>query len=249
MNMKKFNLIALALLLALLPGLQSCDDDGYSLGDFAFDWATVRVTNGDTYALMGDNWGSLWPAATSIPGYKPVDGQRVLTFFNPLSDNTDGYDHFVKVEWIRNILTKQVEELTPQNEEEYGNDPILIYKGNMWIDGGYLNIIFTQNLPAKEKHRISLVRVASLVDDREDGYVRLELRYNTYGDTIDYWGDGAVSFNLNSLHLEDFEGMKGIILKLNSAENGEVEVTFDLKNEAMPESAKKVMLSDEIKVK
>ena len=57
--MKKFNLIALALLLALLPGLQSCDDDGYSLGDFAFDWATVRVTNGDTYALMGDNWGSL----------------------------------------------------------------------------------------------------------------------------------------------------------------------------------------------
>lgn len=247
--MKKFNLIALALLLALLPGLQSCDDDGYSLGDFAFDWATVRVTNGDTYALMGDNWGSLWPAATSVPGYKPVDGQRVLTFFNPLSDNTDGYDHFVKVEWIRNILTKQVEELTPENEEEYGNDPILIYKGNMWIDGGYLNIIFTQNLPAKEKHRISLVRVASLVDDREDGYVRLELRYNTYGDTTDYWRDGAVSFNLNSLHLEDFEGMKGIILKLNSAENGEVEVTFDLKNQAMPESAKKTILSDEIKVK
>lgn len=246
MNMKKFNLIALALLLALLPGLQSCDDDGYSLGDFAVDWATVRVTNGDTYALMGDTWGSLWPAATSVPGYRPVDGQRVLTFFNPLSDNTDGYDHFIKVEWIRNILTKQVEELTAENEEEYGNDPILIYKGNMWIDGGYLNIIFTQNLPAKEKHRISLVRAASLVDDREDGYVRLELRYNTYGDTIDYWRDGAVSFNLNSLHLEDFEGMKGIILKLNSVENGEVEVTFDLKNQAMPESAKKTVLSDEM---
>lgn len=242
--MKKFNLIALALLLALLPGLQSCDDnDSYSLGDFAADWATVRVTGGDTYALMADNWGSLWPAATSIPGYRPVDGQRVLTFFNPLSDNTDGYDHFVKVEWIRNILTKQVEELVPENEEEYGNDPVLIYKGNMWIDGGYLNIIFRQNLPAKEKHRVSLVRVPSLIDDREDGYIRLELRYNTYGDITDYWRDGAVSFNLNSLELE---GMKGIKLKLNSIENGEVEVTFDLKNQGMPESAKKAMLSEEM---
>ena len=170
----------------------------------------------------------------------------MLTFFNPLSDNTDRYDHFVKVEWIRNILTKQVEELTPENEEEYGNDPILIYKGNMRIDGGYLNIIFTRNLPAKEKHRISLVRVASLVDDREDGYVRLELRYNTDGDTTDYWRDGAVSFHPNSLHLEDFEGMKGIILKLNSIENGEVEVTFDLKNQSMPESARKTIVSEEV---
>lgn len=243
--MKKINLIAWAFLLVLLPGLQSCDDND-GLGDFAVDWATVRVESGDTYTLMADRWGSLWPAATSIPGYRPVDGQRVLTYFNPLSDNTDGYDHYVKVEWIRNILTKQVEDLFPEKEEEFGNDPILIYKGNMWIDGGYLNVIFTQNLPAKEKHRISLVRIPSLVDDREDGYIHLELRYNTYGDTTGYWRDGAVSFNLNSLELEDFANMKAIIVKLNSVENGEVEVTLDLKNQAMPESAKKAMLSDEM---
>ena len=92
--MKKLGFLLLAWLLAMIPFLQSCDDnDGYSLGDFAVDWATVRVTEGDTYSLKADNWGSLWPAATSIPGYRPIDGQRVLAYFNPLWDTTEqGYD-------------------------------------------------------------------------------------------------------------------------------------------------------------
>ena len=38
---------------------------------------------------------------------------------------------------------------------------------------------------------------------------------------------GAVSYNLNSLDIPS--ETKGIKLKLNSEENGEVEVTFDLK--------------------
>ena len=40
------------------------------------------------------------------------------------------------------------------------------------------------------------------------------------------WGDEAVSFNLNSV---DFEGKKGLKLKLNSAVNDEVEITFNIK--------------------
>ena len=36
----------MAMCLAVLPFLQSCDDsDGYSIGDFSYpNWATVRVT-------------------------------------------------------------------------------------------------------------------------------------------------------------------------------------------------------------
>ena len=86
------------MLTLMLPALQSCDDnDGYSLGDIAVDWATVRVVGGDTYSLNADRWGTLWPAATAIPFYKPIDGQRVITYFNPLYDNYEGYDHAVKV--------------------------------------------------------------------------------------------------------------------------------------------------------
>lgn len=47
--MKKFKWLLGILLLALVPMLQSCDDDGYSIGDFSWDWATVRATGGGGY--------------------------------------------------------------------------------------------------------------------------------------------------------------------------------------------------------
>ena len=85
-----------------------------------------------------------------------------------------------------------------------------------------------QNLPAKTKHRISLVRPQDDADlYGEDGYIHLELRYNNFDDLTDRYDYGAVSYNLNSLDVTS--ETKGIKLKLNSEKNGEVEVTFDLK--------------------
>ena len=131
---------------------------------------------------------------------------------------------------LQNVLTKEVETLTPETEEEFGNDSVFIYKGDITISGGYMNIFFMQNLPSStdNKHRISLVRPQE--DDTlygEDGYVHLELRYNDYDDLTGRRSPGAVSYNLNSLDIPS--ETKGIKLKLNSEENGEVEVTFDLK--------------------
>ena len=228
--MKKIKLLWMAMLTLMLPALQSCDDnDGYSLGDIAVDWATVRVVGGDTYSLNADRWGTLWSAATAIPFYKPIDGQRVITYFNPLYDNYEGYDHAVKVEHNYNVLTKQVEDLTTENESEFGNDPVWVNKDMMWIGGGYLNVIFRQNLPVKEKHLVSLVRdmrATAAEGDRQ--------------------ANGAVSFNLNSL---DLTGKKGIKVKLNSVKDGETEVVFNLKGQSMPEEAKQVTLSDEVQIK
>lgn len=131
---------------------------------------------------------------------------------------------------LQNILTKEVETLTPETEEDFGNDPVFINKGDISISGGYMNIFFMQNLPfsTEQKHRISLVRPQK--DDAlygEDGYIHLELRYNDYDDLSGRRGLGAVSYNLNSLEISS--ETKGIKLKLNSEKNGEVEVTFDLK--------------------
>jgi len=52
--------------------------------------------------------------------YQPVDGQRIITIFNPIYDNYEGYDHAVKIEKIWHALTKSVEPLTSENDEEYG---------------------------------------------------------------------------------------------------------------------------------
>ena len=56
-----------------------------------------------------------------------MDGQRLAVLFNPLYDNFDNYDLAVKVENVFPILTKQVETLTAENEEEIGNDPVTIF--------------------------------------------------------------------------------------------------------------------------
>lgn len=237
--MKKLHWLFMAICLAVMPALQSCDDnEGYSLGDFTPPlWATVRVT-GNAFYLDCDLWGTLWPVNTDLGWYDPADGQRVLTVFNPLSDNFEGYDHAVKVLRVQDVLTKEVEILTSENDEEFGNDPVLIYKGDINIGGGYLNIIFSQNLPSKNKHRISLVRPEdSGALYTEDGYIHLELRYNDYDDLTGYRAYGAVSYNLNSLDITS--ATKGIKLKLNSEKNGEVELVFDLKS-SESNSARKV---------
>ena len=107
---------------------QSCDDsDGYSIGDIAVDWATVEAKDSHTYSLTGDTWGTLWPAASAFP-WSPEDGERVVIVFNPLYDDFQGYDCAIKIEGIRSILTKDVEELTEENDAELGNDPIYIEK-------------------------------------------------------------------------------------------------------------------------
>lgn len=217
----------MAICLAVMPALQSCsDDDGYSLGDFTPPlWATVRTT-GNAFYLDCDVWGTLWPVNTDLGWYKPAEGQRVITVFNPLYDNYEGFDHAVKLLRLQDVLTKEVETLTPETEEEFGNDPVLIYQGDISISGGYMNIFFLQNLPSETKHRISLLRPQ---DDRElygdDGYIHLELRYNDYDDVTGRRAYGAVSYNLGSLDITS--ETKGIKLKLNSEKNGEVEVSFD----------------------
>ena len=227
--MRKLHWLFMAVCLAVMPVLQSCDDDdGYSLGDFTPPlWATVRVT-GNAFYLDCDVWGKLWPVNIDMDWYEPVDGQRVLTMFNPLSDKYGEYDHAVKLLRLQDVLTKEVEVLTPENEEEFGNDPVRIYHGDIGISGGYMNIIFLQNLPSNTKHRISLVRPQ---DDAElyaeDGYIHLELRYNDYDDLTGLRAYGAVSYNLSSLDITS--ETKGIKLKLNSEVNDEVELTFDLK--------------------
>lgn len=225
--MKKLHWLFMAICLAAMPALQSCDDnDGYSIGDFTPPlWATLRVT-GNAFYLDCDVWGTLWPVNTDLGWYEAVDGQRAITVFNPLSDKFGEYDHAVKLLSLHEVLTKEVETLTPEKEEEFGNDPVWIGKGDIGISGGYLNIIFLQNLPVKVKHRISLVRPQDDADlYAEDGYIHLELRYNDYDDLTGHHWPGAVSYSLNSLDITS--ETKGIKLKLNSGVNGETEITFN----------------------
>ena len=221
----------------VLAGMwQSCsDDDGYSIGDIASDWVTGRVEGEGVYSFTGDTWGTMFPAANGIWNYSLVEGQRAFLVFNPLFDNYYGYDVGIKAEQIYPFLTKAVEDLTPENEDEYADHPA--YLENLWIGGGYLNVIFTQKRPLQYKHRVSLVKRADQPDIADDGYIHLEYRYNTYGDTLGglNLNPGVVCYNLNTLPLDKAKGIK---LKVNEAYYGEHILTFDNMNEPIPDDAK-----------
>jgi hypothetical protein len=249
--MKKLcGLILIAIGLAAAPFLlQSCsNDDGYSIGDFAVDWATVRTT-GDTFTLEGDTWGSCWLINLNYGHYQPVDGQRAFITFNPIYDNFQGYDHAIKLESIQDALTKPVEVLTEENSDDYGNDPIQIAKGNIGISGGYVNLVFNQNLPIDPsvKQRISLVADSTAFSDDDDvaatpdGYLHLQLRYNTEGDTSGFYVPALVSFNLRELNLT--AASKGIKIQIESEVNGKKELVFE-SNDKTTENTKGIARLD-----
>lgn len=246
--MKKMKLILGMLLFALAAVWQSCDDnDGYSLGDIAADWATVRTTGGGSYYLEGDRWGNIYPVATSIPWYKPVDGQRVVSFFNPLGDVKNKKGVQVKMEGIYELLTKAVEKLTEENEQAFGNDPISIVKGGMWLGGKHLNLVFIQNLPAAKKHRISLVQDKKTPGISADGYVHLQLRYNTYKDVTVRRAKARVSYNLKEffpVEASANESLKGFKVIVNLQGHGKKEIVLNLKHEAEAPKETKETLTD-----
>lgn len=218
--MKKYLLALLAGVVLLLP---SCDDnDGYSLGDMAVDWVTVHDKGDGLYTYTGDTWGTMWPAAAGIFGPGLEEGQRAILYFNPLADDFSGYDVAIKPEYIRPFLTKKVEELTEANEEELADHPT--YFEEAWIAADYLHIEFLQKLPQTHKHRVSLVHPADEPLVAPDGYIHLQYRYNTYGDTLQTAARGLVCYRLQSLPLDEAKGIK---LRVNDARKGLRELTFD----------------------
>ncbi len=191
-------------IIVLLSTLISCNKkDGYSLGDFIVDIATVKVEGGNTYSIQLDNGKKLWPAASDIR-YNPNDNQRIFINYTLLSGKYGEYDHMIKVNDIWNILTKEIVELTDDNKDEIGNDPIKI--NYIWVANDFLNIDFFFNYGGVKPHFINLVKTDANSDANE-GDIELEFRHNSYGSTSTRLSEGLVSFDLRSLKQDDADSV------------------------------------------
>lgn len=228
----KFFLVCVVVGCCALMTLNSClDDDGYSLGDFWVEVATVKQEANDWYSLKLDNGATLWPAA---PLYKPTDlkyNERALVNFTILSDSLAGYSHYVKVNVLQSILTKDVAENlgSIKNDSVYGKAPVTVY--NIWVGDGFLNVDFGFNRGSSGvKHYINLIRdeVSS-----ENPYV-FEFRHNPYNDSSEYEQRGLVAFRLPVIDAEGkdvsvwikvktFEGDQLFKLNYNSDQNSFVQ--------------------------
>lgn len=221
MKFWKYTLLMLTAMLSLF-GFSACqDDDDYSLDKFAIEIMTV-VPDGDTYYLRRDNGEKLWPFATNCPGYN-FSKTRAQVNYTMLSDSIPGFSHGIKINWIENILTKNISPYRgAENDSIYGTDPVKIIAMN--IGDGYLNIRFAANFGnTGVKHLISLIQ-----DQEVNTPYALELRHQAYGDNALYAAEGLVAFDLSSLlntggqtveltiKVNTFEGEKSYKLAYNS---------------------------------
>ncbi|WP_280764706.1 NigD-like protein [Parabacteroides sp. PFB2-10] len=222
-SMEKLKLILIAGIISASLLFQSCsNDDGYSLGDYWLSVATVESLDGGSHYFKMDNGTTLWPAAGYYLGHNLAVGQRTWLNFTILSDKKDGFDHYVKVNGVDPILTKEIaEDKGEENDSYYGTDPVAVK--DIWVGGGYLNVIFKFNYGGMQKHFINLLPVT----DSENPY-EVEFRHHAYKDPAEAAVAGIVCFDLSSLpktegetvklkvHFKTFNGEKTFELEYNS---------------------------------
>lgn len=204
LHMRKTILIYSLVMLGIVLGVISCDDNSKSLGNFGIDIATVIPEGDNAYSLMLDNGKKLWPAASAVV-YTPSYNQRVFLNYTILSDAKNGYNHYIKVNDILNILTKDIIELNAKNADSIGNDPI---KTNaVRVGGDYLNISFMFNYGGTTPHAINLVR-NELSSSTSDDVIELEFRHNSFGSHQTKLYEGFVCFDLRPLQNSTTDSVK-----------------------------------------
>lgn len=190
----------------------SCDNDGYSLDNFTLSLATVNPINdnSNSYYLTLDDGSTLWPAATNV-AYTPKANQRVIVNYTLLSDKIGEYDHYAKINGLQEILTKQIIDLTPENNDEVGNDPIKLL--DLWTGDNYLNIHFGINIGGLQTHTINLVKnkLGSTEAINQNGEIELELRHNKNGDEEKYVLKNYAAFDLRPLQIAGRDSIKIVI--------------------------------------
>lgn len=215
MNRKKFNanLLAYGLGLAMIMGFAtSCNDDDDYRGDtYWIEMATVEAP-GETgsfniaqtpFSFLTDSGESLLPVTINyyIAGYTTKDQQRAMIEYRILTNKREGYDHYVNLVDMRNVLTKKLAILTVDtaaNSVLRGTAPIRM--NELWISNNYVNIIFSYQGSAGSTHYINLVenREITTPPNPDAGVLSLNFVHDSKGDTGTYWFRGIVSFLLPS---------------------------------------------------
>jgi hypothetical protein len=214
--MKKMILLMCAAI--MMAGFQSCikEDDGYSIGKYWVTTATIYTGEYSPYVIVTDNGDKLFPSSTAVPRFTIKDGQRVWISYTILGDAEGDLDHYVKVNDLLEILTKGILELTPENADSIGYDPVRIRE--YWFTDDYLTIRFVYGGGGKV-HFINLVQdVDNPVND--DGLPVLEFRHNRNNDPYNYRMRGTVSFKLNDLQVSGEESIQ-FVLKAKPFEDHE----------------------------
>ena len=135
---------------------------------------------------------------------------------------------------MRNIYTGETRIVTTQEEVEELPDAQTSYFGGS-MNSNWLNVGIGFNASDLSKHKFLLVRndfTQIDSDNKKEGYLNLELRHDAGTDTSGGYSydDRYVSFKLDQFK-EDLEGMNGIILRMNTRQNGVIYLQINMSKE------------------
>ncbi len=207
--------IIFGFLVGFLFVLAGCnDDDGYSLNDM---WVGFGIYQGDedSSKIIMDNGDVLYPIASAYPpGWADYleNGARIMVNYTILDDNTDDdgnvVSYYVKVNSFKDILMKGIMDITPENEDSIGNDPIIVE--DYWMTDSLLNFKL-KYWGYNEVHFLNLVKEPSKIMAPGIQPYELELRHNANGDDEAIPYTAYVSFSLNGLRIDGVDSVTFVV--------------------------------------
>lgn len=186
------------------------DDDGYSLGKYWVSFGIYQGGDGNTEQIVLDNEDILVPVAATYPNWADdfEHGDRVLINYTILDEdlNADGSVNFyyIKVNEVDNILMKGIMDITEENADSIGNDPIIV--DEYWMSDSLLNVKL-KYWGYNEIHYLNLVKQPGDIT-ADDQPIQLELRHNANDDDESIPYTAFVSFSLNSLRIEGLDSVR-----------------------------------------
>ena len=210
--------IVFVIIIGFLFVFSGCNnDEGYSLNDVWIGFGIVE--NIDSYKIVMDDGEVLYPVAFEAqnPWYdynysgnnrEIKEGDRVLVNFTVLYDKLDDKGkivaYYVKVNSAKKILKKGILEITEENKDSIGNDPIIVKE--CWIANDLLNFQL-KYWGRNEIHFINLVKQPGVLNAAGQPF-ELELRHNNNGDSEEIPYIAYVSFRLESLKVAGIDSVQ-----------------------------------------
>lgn len=217
--------IFFGILVGFLFVLSSCLDDseGYSLDHYWVGFGIVNYENPEAsdFRITMDNGDVLLPIATGAhhsghyhlsDSHHHIDnGDRIMVNYTILGEEKNQDNeieaYYVKINSAKKILTKHILDITPENADSIGNDPVLVK--DVWMTDSLLNFKF-KYWGSSEVHFINLVKEPGVITP-DDQPVELEFRHNSNGDGEDVPFVAYVSFKMNEIQIEGQETVSFVV--------------------------------------
>ena len=181
------------LLASMIFAISSCGDDDYnSLTAFCLSYGVVEKPSAGNYTIRLDDGKVLYPYTSNIASHYFENDMRLFVDYTILqnADTESTYDHYVRINGAKEILTKDILLFSEEINDSLGYDPIELQEP--WISNGFITFEYLFG-GGDTKHMVNLVQHETLM---EDGRVLLEFRHNAHKDPRNYKIQGAVAFRI-----------------------------------------------------